>query len=146
MSRVASSSVSAAARCGWLIQTSQMSPSVASASAAAQRASRRNSSSRNASGLAGCRTRRAAIRPRMSAGLSNGAILVEVARGCSERAEQPAIVREAARHQVDHVAVALDHALHREQAGAEQLGLLALAQAPPHHHVDVAGLVLQRDE
>src|SRR5438270_3693445 len=44
------------------------------------------------------------------------------------------------------LAVALDHALHSQQPRAEQLAALPLDQTIPHHHVDAARFVLERDE
>src|SRR3954465_9361786 len=146
MSRVARSRTRAAAACGWSIHTLQIWSSVASAWAEAQTARRLKSPSRNGRSRAGLRKRRPSIKPRISPWLFIEAILVEVARGRCERSEEHAVIKQAACHQMHNVAVALDHAVHREQAGAEELGLLALAQVPPDHHVDVAGFVLQRDK
>src|SRR5712691_11222736 len=44
------------------------------------------------------------------------------------------------------LAVALDHALHSQQPRAKQLAALPLGKTMPHHYVDAAGFVLERDE
>jgi hypothetical protein len=60
--------------------------------------------------------------------------------------QQGAVVEQAPGDQVHDLAVALDHALHSQQAGSEHLPALAFHQVAPEHHVDASGLVLQRHE
>src|SRR5687768_17375286 len=145
MSPVARSRARAASWCGWSIHTSQIRSSVALACAGLQAARRRNSASRKGRSQAGLRARRAAIKARMSLAF-NTSILVEVARGRSERSEEHAVIKQAACHEVNYVTIALDHALHAQEARAEKLGLLPLGEMPPDHYVHVPGLVLERDE
>ena len=56
------------------------------------------------------------------------------------------MVEEAPGDEVDDLALALDHALHAEQARVEELAALALDQVAPDHHVDAAGFVLEGHE
>src|ERR1051326_4918043 len=148
MSRVAASSTPAASRLGWCIHTPQMRSSVCGASALAQAARRRKSSTSAARSRAGRRPRRVAMRARMptSVAVIVRSSLMEIARARFERPEERAVVDEPPSDQMHDVAVALDRALHAEEPRAEQLTSLALDEMAPHHHVDVAVLVLERDE
>ena len=71
---------------------------------------------------------------------------MKIARCRRQRAEQFGVIGEPARHQMNHIAFALHFALDAHQARAQQFAALALDDAVPHHHVDVAGFILQRDE
>src|SRR5438105_5215792 len=125
-----------------------MRSSVSSASMLAHAARRWKSCARAARLRAGRRSRRAAMRARISTSVSviGAKILMEIARGRAERPEQRAVIDKAAGHEVNYFTIALDRAVHAEESRAEELAALALDEPRPHHHVDVAELVFQCDE
>jgi hypothetical protein len=48
--------------------------------------------------------------------------------------------------QVMHLAIGFYHAVHSQHRGAEDLGALLFPQSWPHHCIDKAGFVFQRQE
>ena len=56
------------------------------------------------------------------------------------------MVFEPLRHQVNHLALALDRAVDQEQAGSLHFTAMARRDLPADHDVDVTGLVLQGQE
>src|SRR6266850_1070079 len=71
---------------------------------------------------------------------------VEIARVDVQMADQRGIVREMLRDQMSDLAFPFQNSFHAEQAGGQQRAALLLRNASPHHHVDLAGLVLEGDE
>src|SRR5919201_1033939 len=125
-----------------------MRSSVSPASRAAQAARRRKSSASAGRSRAARRARRVAMRSRMptSVAFICADSLMEIARGRCQRSEQRAVIDEPLCDQMHDLAVALDAAVHTEEARAEELTALALYQVVPHHHVDVAAFIFQRDK
>src|SRR5438477_9054057 len=125
-----------------------MRSSVSSASMLAHAARRWKSCASAARSRAGRRARRAAMRARISTSVSviGAKILMEIAGRRAERPEQRAVVHEAPGDEVNYFTIALDGALDAEEPRAEKFTPLALDEPRPHHNVDVAELVFQRDE
>ena len=63
-----------------------------------------------------------------------------------QRAEQRAVIGEAAGDQMQHITVAFEYAVHTEQTRTQQFAALAFGEVTPHDDVHVAGFILERDE
>src|SRR5262245_29576347 len=71
---------------------------------------------------------------------------MEIPRLRREPTKQRTVVDELPCDEMHDFVFALDHALDTHQSRAEQLAALAIAEVAPHHHIDIASFILERDE